>query len=54
MSKYNVLKMVKNTRVTFTRYRKEHLYYITECGFEFPVLIDEIGDATYNDERHYY
>lgn len=34
--------------VTFTRARKENLYYETECGFEFPVPIDDMGDATFN------
>ena len=34
-------------KVRFTRYREKHLYYITECGFEFPVPIDDIGEATF-------
>ena len=35
----------------FSRYRKNHLYYITECGFEFPVPIEDIGDATFANEE---
>ena len=23
------------------------MYYVTECGFEFPVPIEDIGDATF-------
>lgn len=38
-------------RVTFTRYRKGHLYYVTECGFEFPVPIEDTGDATFNSDE---
>ncbi|MFK5882812.1 MAG: hypothetical protein QM489_00530 [Candidatus Izemoplasma sp.] len=48
MKKYNILEMVKNKTVKFTYYRKNHLYYVTECGFEFPVPMDDIGDATFN------
>lgn len=45
--------MVKDgKRVIFTKYRKGHLYYVTECGFEFPVPIDDTGDATFGrDEK---
>jgi hypothetical protein len=31
----------------FTRYRQGNLYYQTEDGFEFPVPLEDIGDATF-------
>ncbi len=40
--------MVKNNqRVRFTFYRDRQLFYQTESGFEFPVPIDDIGNATF-------
>jgi hypothetical protein len=40
--------MVKdNKRVRFSFYRDRQLFYQTECGFEFPVPIDDIGNATF-------
>jgi hypothetical protein len=40
--------MVKdNKKVRFTFYRDGKLFYQTECGFEFPVPIDDIGNATF-------
>jgi hypothetical protein len=33
--------------VLFTRYLDGNLYYETECGFEFPVPISDIGNATF-------
>lgn len=39
--------MVKdNQQVAFVRYFKGMLWYKTECGFEFPVPLDDVGDAT--------
>lgn len=39
--------MVKdNKKVRFTYYRDGSCYYKTECGFEFPVPISDIGNAT--------
>jgi len=39
--------MVKdNRKVRFAFYRDQQLFYRTECGFEFPVPIDDIGNAT--------
>ena len=38
--------MVKdNKKVRFTFYRDRQLFYQTECGFEFPVPVDDIGNA---------
>lgn len=48
--KYNIKEMVKDKTVKFTRYRKGELYYETECGFEFPVPISDVGDATFKSE----
>lgn len=33
--------------VKFIYYRHNNLWYTTECGFEFPVPTDDIGDATF-------
>lgn len=44
----NIKEMVKdNKQVTFTHYIDGNLWYITETGFEFPVPIDDIGNATF-------
>jgi len=40
--------MVKdNKKVRFSFYRDRQLFYRTESGFEFPVPIDDIGNATF-------
>ena len=40
--------MVKDKKkVKFSFYRDSELWYITECGFEFPVPISDIGNATF-------
>jgi hypothetical protein len=36
-----------NQKVVFRFYRDGHLWYATECGFEFPVPISEAGTATF-------
>lgn len=47
----NLKDMVKDgKRVRFAFYRAQMLYYTTECGFEFPVPIEDIGDATFLTE----
>ena len=43
----NIKDMVKNKKVKFSYYRDGNLWYITECGFEFPVPIDDIGNASF-------
>lgn len=44
----NVKDMVKDGKqVTFQFYRAGELIYKTECGFVFPVPIQDIGDATF-------
>lgn len=39
--------VVNNQRVHFVFYRDNQLWYATECGFEFPVPIEEAGTATF-------
>lgn len=40
--------MVKDGKqVRFSFYRGNELWYVTECGFEFPVPIADVGDATF-------
>ncbi|MDF2435462.1 MAG: hypothetical protein JWP44_5093 [Mucilaginibacter sp.] len=44
----NIKDMISNGKqVTFVRYKDGELWYATECGFEFPVPISDIGDATF-------
>lgn len=44
----NIKEEVKDNRVVrFTRYRTQNLWYKTESGFEFPVPIEEAGEATF-------
>jgi hypothetical protein len=40
--------MVKDgKKVKFTHYRMKELWYETECGFAFPVPIEDCGDASF-------
>ena len=43
----NVKDMVKDKVVRFSFYRENELWYVTECDFEFPVPIIDIGNATF-------
>lgn len=43
----SILAMVKDKVVNFRFYRDGNLWYATECGFEFPVPIEDIGNATF-------
>lgn len=36
-----------NKQVTFIRYFDGDLWYKTECGFEFPVPVLDVGTATF-------
>lgn len=36
--------------VTFSFYKEKELWYKTECGFDFPVPLDETGTATFMNE----
>ena len=43
--------MVANgKKVHFLYYHDSQLWYATECGFEFPVPIEDIGNATFLNE----
>ena len=45
---YSIKDMVKNKKkVYFSFYRDNELWYKTECGFEFPVPMLDIGNATF-------
>lgn len=34
-------------QVKFIRYLDQNLWYVTECGFEFPVPTTDTGNATF-------
>ena len=43
--------MVSNgKKVYFQFYRQKELWYKTECGFEFPVPIEDTGDGIFLNE----
>jgi len=42
--------MVKDKKVKFLFYKEGELWYVTECGFEFPVPISDTAGATFNNE----
>lgn len=42
--------MVKNKKVKFLYYVEGELWYTTECGFEFPVPINDTGKGCFNNE----
>lgn len=45
---HSIKEMVKDgKKVNFVRYRKGELIYVTECGFEFIVPIEDTGDGTF-------
>lgn len=47
----SIKEMVKNgQRVAFVRARKGELVYVTECGFEFRVPFDDMGDGVFEAE----
>lgn len=44
----NIKDMVSdNKQVEFVRYQSGDLWYRTECGFEFPVPVDDTGSAVF-------
>lgn len=42
-----IIDMVKNKKVMFIHYANKELWYKTEDGFEFPVSIEDTGNATF-------
>ena len=48
---YNLKDMVKdNKKVYFDFYRQGELWYKTECGFHFPVPIEDTGTGIFLSE----
>jgi hypothetical protein len=48
MTTRSIKDMVNNGKqVKFTHYIDQNLWYVTECGFEFPVPITDTGNATF-------
>ena len=46
--KRELKQMVKGDKfVEFTHYKDSNLWYKTDCGFEFPVPVEDIGTATF-------
>lgn len=43
----NIKELVQNKTVSFVRYQNKELWYVTESGFEFPVPIEDTGDAAF-------
>ena len=35
-----------NKQVTFVHFKDGELVYVTDCGFEFPVPVSDVGTAT--------
>ncbi len=46
----SILEMVKDKVVKFSFYCDGELWYTTECGFQFPVPINDTGTATFKNE----
>jgi hypothetical protein len=48
----NLKEMVKGDKtVVFTHFRRNELWYKTDCGFAFAVPASDVGDATFNQEE---
>lgn len=49
---YDIKSMVSgDKKVQFTHFRRNELWYKTECGFAFAVPASDVGDATFNSEE---
>ncbi len=42
----NITELVKGKKARFVHYRECNFIYETEGGFQFPVPLDEVGNAT--------
>lgn len=42
--------VTNGAKVQFKFYRKGELWYATDCGFEFPVPIEDTGDGVFQNE----
>lgn len=48
---YDIKSMVRDgKKVTFLFYKQHELWYKTECGFAFPVPINDTGDGVFLSE----
>jgi hypothetical protein len=48
---YDIKSMVRDgKKVTFLFYKQNELWYKTECGFAFPVPINDTGDGVFLSE----
>lgn len=45
----SIKEMVAGKQVNFVRYQRGEIWYVTECGFEFPVPIEDTGDAAFQN-----
>lgn len=43
----SIKEMVAGKQVQFVRYQSKELWYTTECGFEFPVPIEDTNEASF-------
>lgn len=49
---YNIKDMVRDgKKANFVEYRRGEMIYVTECGFKFPVPIDDTGDGIFHAEE---
>ena len=46
----NIKEMIVGKKVRFVRYQRNELWYVTECGFEFPVPTSDTGDGAFLNE----
>lgn len=46
----DIKEMIKNKKVRFQYFRDGEFWYSTECGFNFPVPLSEVGTATLLNE----
>lgn len=46
----NIKEMVKDKKVKFVGFQNNELWYVTECGFKFPVPINDTGNGWFNAE----
>jgi hypothetical protein len=48
----NIKDIVKNgKKAQFMYYKQNELWYVTECGFKFPVPINDTGDGEFRFEE---
>lgn len=46
----NITELVKNKKARFLHYREGHFIYMTDDGFQFPIPLADIGNATLQAE----